>query len=62
MGGHWIEETIRIEDILGEGIQIKMGDPPGRGGPPDRNGGPLIMEDPLMMEDPWEMDDILNTL
>ena len=26
-GGHQIEETIRIEDILGEGIQIDMGDP-----------------------------------
>ena len=39
MGGCQIEETIRIEDILKEGIQIKVGDP-------------LIMEDPLMMEDP----------
>ena len=27
MGGHQIEETIGIEDILGEGIQVKMGDP-----------------------------------
>ena len=27
MGGHWIEEIIRIEDILEEGIQIKVGDP-----------------------------------
>ena len=27
MGGHWIEETIRIGDILEEGIQIKVGDP-----------------------------------
>ena len=27
MGGHQIEEAIRIEDILGEGIQIEMGDP-----------------------------------
>ena len=33
MGGHWIEETIRIEDILEEGIQD--GRPPGRGGPLD---------------------------
>ena len=27
MGGHQIKETIGIEDTLGEGIQIKMGDP-----------------------------------
>ena len=27
MGGHQIEEAIGIEDTLGEGIQIKMGDP-----------------------------------
>ena len=27
MGGHQIEEIIKIEDILGEGIQIKVGDP-----------------------------------
>ena len=27
MGGHQIEEPIRIEDTLGEGIQIEMGDP-----------------------------------
>ena len=27
MGGHWIEETIRIEDILEEAIQVEMGDP-----------------------------------
>ena len=27
MGGHQIEEAIRIEDILGEDIQVKMGDP-----------------------------------
>ena len=39
MGGHWIEEVIRIEDILGVGIQIEMGDP-------------LKEQDPLMMEDP----------
>ena len=38
MGGHWMEETIRIEDILEEGIQIKMEDP-------------LMMEDPLEMDD-----------
>ena len=39
-GGHQIEETIRIEDLLGDGIQIKIGEP-------------LIMEDPLIeMEDP----------
>ena len=39
MGGHQIEEAIRIEDILGEGIQVEMGDP-------------LEEEDPLIMEDP----------
>ena len=49
MGGHWIEETIRIEDILKEVIQVEMGDP-------------LEEEDPLMMEDPQEMDNILDTL
>ena len=27
MGGHRIEEAIRKEDTLGEGIQIEMGDP-----------------------------------
>ena len=27
MEGHWIEETIRIEDILEEGIQIKVETP-----------------------------------
>ena len=40
MGGHQIEEAIGIEDILGGGVQIKMGDP-------------LEEEDLLMeMEDP----------
>ena len=39
MEDHQIEDTTIIEDILGETIQVKMGDP-------------LIMEDPLMMEDP----------
>ena len=49
MEDHQIEETIRIEDILGETIQVEMGDP-------------LEEEDPLMMEDPQEMDNILDTL
>ena len=41
MAGHQIEEAIRIEDTLGEGIQIKMGDPPdGNRGPPDDGGPP----------------------
>ena len=44
MGGHWIEEIVRIEDIQEEGIQIKVEDP-------------LIMEDPLMVEDPLMMED-----
>ena len=39
MQDHQIEEIIRIEDILKEGIQIKMEDP-------------LDEEDPLIMEDP----------
>ena len=39
MGGHRIEEIIRIEDILDEGIQIKVGDP-------------MDEEDPLIMEIP----------
>ena len=43
--GHQIEEIIKIEDILEEGIQIEVEDP-------WDEGDPLIMEDPLMMEDP----------
>ena len=27
MGGHWIEETVRIEDIQGEIIQVEIGEP-----------------------------------
>ena len=46
VGGHWIEKTIRIEDILEEDMQIKVEDP-------------LIMEDLLMMEDPLMMGDPL---
>ena len=52
MGGHQIEEAIRIEDILGEGIQIEMGDPLEEKDPLMEIEDPLIMEDPLMMEDP----------
>ena len=68
MGGHQIEEAIRIEDVLGEGIQIKMGDPLEEKDhlmeieDPLIMEDPLVMEDPLTMEDPWEMDDILDTL
>ena len=49
MEDHQIEETIRVEDILEEGIQIKVEDP-------------LDEEDPLIMEDLLEMDDILDIL
>ena len=46
MGGHQIEEATKIEDILGESIQIEMGDPL-------EEKEPLIeIEDPLMMEEP----------
>ena len=38
MGGHQIEETIRIKDILEEAIQVEMGDPL-------EEGDPQIMED-----------------
>ena len=54
MGGHQIEEAISIEDILGEGIQIEMGDPLEEEDPLMKIEEPLIMEDPLMMEDPWK--------
>ena len=68
MGGHQIGEIIRIEDIQGEDIQIKVGDPLDKEDPlmnledPLIIEDPLIMEDPLMMEDPWEIDGILDTL
>ena len=61
IGGHQIEETIRIEEILGGIIQVKMGDPLEEKDPLIMK-NPLLMEDPLMMEYPWEMDDILDTL
>ena len=64
MGGHWTEETIRIEDILKEVIQVEMEEEePLEKEEPLEEEDPLIeMEDPLMMEDPPEMDDILDTL
>ena len=46
MGGHQIEEAIRTEDILGEGIQIEMEDPL------EEEDCLMEMEDPLIMEDP----------
>ena len=52
MEAHQIEEIVRIEDILKEGIQIKVEDPL------DEE-DPLIMEDPLMMEDSLMMEDPL---
>ena len=55
MEDHQIEDTTKIEDILGEIIQVEMEDPL-------MVEDPLMMEDPLIMEDPWEMDDILDTL
>ena len=46
MGCHWIEEIVRIEDILGEDIQIKVGDPL------DEEDPLMDLEDPLVIEDP----------
>ena len=44
MEGYWIEEIIKVEDILKEGIQIKVEDPLNDplydGGPPDDGGLP----------------------
>ena len=57
MEGHHIEEAIRIEDTLGEGIQIGVEDPLMDMEDPLRMEDPLIMEDPLMMEDPLIMED-----
>ena len=57
MGGHQIEEFIRIEDILGEDIQIKLGDPLDEEDPLMDLEDPLIMEDPMMMDDPLMMED-----
>ena len=51
IGGHQIEEGIRMEDILGEGIKIKMGDPLEEKDPQMEIEDPLMMEDPLIMED-----------
>ena len=73
MGGHQIEEAIRIEDTLGEIIQIEMGDPMEEEDPlmmedplimeePLMMEDPLMTEDPLTMEDPEDMDNILDTL
>ena len=45
MEDHQIEEIIRIENILKEGIQIKVEDPL-------NEDNPLMIEDPLMMETP----------
>ena len=62
MGGHQIEEAIRIEDILGEGIQIEMGDPQEEEDPLMMEDPLTKIEDPLMMEDPQKMDNILGAL
>ena len=48
MEGYQIEDIIKVEDILIEGIQIKVEDPL-------NEEDPLMMEDPLIMEDPLEM-------
>ena len=56
MEGHQIEEGTRIEDTLGVGTQIKMGDPL------EEEVHLMEMENPLMMEDPLEMEDPLDTL
>ena len=55
MEDHLKEDATKVEEIMGEIIQVKMDDP-------------LMMEDPLMMVDPLimegllEVDDILDTL
>ena len=61
MEDHQMEEIVRIEDILEEGIQIKVKDPMDEEDPLIME-DPQMMEDPLMMEGPLEMDDILDTL
>ena len=61
MEGYQIDEIIRVEDILEEGIQIKVEDPLNEEDPLMME-DPQIMENPLMMEDPLEMADILDIL
>ena len=56
MEGHQIEEGTRIEDTLGEGTPIEMGDLL------EEEVHLMEMENPLMMEDPLEMEDPLDTL
>ena len=46
MEGHQIEEDTRIEDTLGEGTPIEMGDPL------EEEVHLMEVENPLMMEDP----------
>ena len=55
MEDHLTKDTIQIEDILGEIIQVELEDPL-------MVEDPLIVEDPLMVEDPWEVDNILDAL
>ena len=59
MGGHQIEEDIKIEDTVGEGIPIKMGDHLEEEVHQMEMENPLMMEDPLKMEDPLIMEDPL---
>ena len=56
MEGHQIEEGTRIEDTLGEGTPIEMGDPL------KEEVHLMEMENPLMMEDPLKKEDPLDTL
>ena len=61
------EDATKVEDILGEIIQVEMEDPLMTEDPlmvedPLMMEDPLMREDPLIMEDPWEMDNILDTL
>ena len=60
MEGHQIEGDTRIEDTLGEGTPIEMGDLLEEEGHLMEMQNPLMMEDPLMMADPLMMEDLLT--
>ena len=55
MEDHLKEDATKVEDILGEIMQVKMKEPL-------MMEDPLMREDPLIMEDPKEVDNILDTL
>ena len=61
MEDHLKEDTTKVEEILGEIIQVEMEDPLMVEDPMMME-DPLMMEDSLIMEDPQEKDNILDTL